>query len=95
MHDEAISILYILYGQASRPATLKNRTFPIPIEIEQNEIYTFSNMAISGQNELSVERLERETYLLGFNGLVSHTISKRAQGRAVHIYNIRFKQHKN
>jgi hypothetical protein len=46
----------ILHGQASRPATLKNKTFPILVEMEQNEMYTFSNLAGSGQNEIRLIR---------------------------------------
>jgi hypothetical protein len=80
----------ILSSQASRPATVKNKTFPILVEMEQNQIYTFSNLAGLVQNELSVKRLERETCLRGFN--VSHTNIKACPGQD-RTY-IRFKQHK-
>jgi hypothetical protein len=39
----------ILYIQASRPATLKNKMFLILVEIEQNEMFTFSNLVGSGR----------------------------------------------
>jgi hypothetical protein len=83
----------ILCSQASWPAKAKNRTFPILVETEQNEIYTFSNLAGLVQNELSVKRSEWETCLRGFNGLVFHTNIKAcplgiAQGRALHILDL-------